>query len=204
MESKTARKITVYTVGHSNHALADFLALLKEAGAAVIADVRSRPFSGYAPWFNRAELKRALEAAGFEYRFLGESLGGTPDDEAFYDDEGYVRYDRIASTEGFQDGVGTLLSLSAERAVVVLCGEEDPAECHRRLLVGRVLRERGAALVHIRGDGRFQSEEDVRRAEEAHGAGARQPSLFAREEIREWKSTRSVSRESRPGSSSKS
>jgi uncharacterized protein (DUF488 family) len=43
----------------------------------------------------------------------------------------------------------------------MLCAEENPAACHRRLLVGRVLIERGIQVAHIRGDGRVQTEEEV-------------------------------------------
>jgi hypothetical protein len=72
-----------------------------------------------------------------------------------------------------------------------MCGEEDPTNCHRRLLVGRVLRDRGVEVMHIRGDGRVQSEEEVA-VEEDFRKTRGQLTLFDLEEPDAWKSTRSV------------
>jgi len=47
--------------------------------------------------------------------------------------------------------------------VVVMCSEENPAHCHRRLLVGSVLSEKAVQVQHIRGDGRLQTEDEVAR-----------------------------------------
>ena len=43
----------------------------------------------------------------------------------------------------------------------MLCSEEDPSHCHRRLLVGRVLRQRKIEVQHIRGDGTVQAEDEL-------------------------------------------
>ena len=37
---------------------------------------------------------------------------------------------------------------------------QTPTECHRRLLIGRVLGGRGVEVIHVRGDGRLQSDDD--------------------------------------------
>jgi uncharacterized protein (DUF488 family) len=39
----------------------------------------------------------------------------------------------------------------------------EPVHCHRRLLVGKVLSEKGIQIFHIRGDGRIQSEDEIAR-----------------------------------------
>jgi hypothetical protein len=83
--------------------------------------------------------------------------------------------------------------------VALLCSEEDPAVCHRAILVGRVLRERGARVEHIRGDGRVQPNDEVfaqNREEEKQGK------LFDFAEAPAWKSIPSVLRKKRPNSSS--
>jgi uncharacterized protein (DUF488 family) len=41
----------------------------------------------------------------------------------------------------------------------IMCAEEDPARCHRRLLVGRTLVARGVEVRHIRGSGALEAEE---------------------------------------------
>jgi hypothetical protein len=81
----------------------------------------------------------------------------------------------------------------------MLCAEENPAACHRRLLVGRVLRDRGIQVEHIRGDGRIQTEKDV--AMEV-GPDSHQLTLFQKAEAEPWKSIPSVLRKKRPSSSS--
>lgn len=43
----------------------------------------------------------------------------------------------------------------------MLCSEEDPRRCHRRLLVTRVLTARGIPVLHIRGDGTVLPEQDL-------------------------------------------
>jgi len=85
--------------------------------------------------------------------------------------------------------------------VALVCGEEDPAHCHRRLLIGRVLTERGHTMLHIRGDGRVETDATV-----ATASGKRlvdvQIELFAEMEEDKWKSTASVLPKKAPASSS--
>jgi hypothetical protein len=81
-----------------------------------------------------------------------------------------------------------------------MCSEEDPARCHRHLLIGRVLRERGVSFLHIRGDGRLQPDEELTAAE---GPAPAQTALFMEESRpRPWRSLRSVSRRRTPLTSS--
>ena len=44
---------TVWTVGHSNVSLEDFLQLLARQRIDVVVDVRSSPYCGYATHFNK-------------------------------------------------------------------------------------------------------------------------------------------------------
>lgn len=185
----------VYTVGHSNHAQEDFLTLLREHGIEALADVRSAPYSRYAAQFDKDQLRDAVSAAGIRYLYLGAELGGRPDGEEFYGEDGRVDYARVAQSRGFRVGIGRLETGIAEYRVALMCSEEDPAACHRRLLVGRALERRGASMLHIRGDGSVQ-------AETPDEPTMRQLALFGEQERPEWKSIRPVSRGRRPGSSS--
>jgi len=62
----------LYTIGHSNHKIEDFISLLKRYEVTCVADVRSAPYSRYCPQFNKDVLAAALEAAGIAYMFLGK------------------------------------------------------------------------------------------------------------------------------------
>jgi len=192
---------TAYTVGHSNHSLEAFLDLLKRHGIEVVVDVRSSPYCRYATHFNKEPLQEELRAGRFRYLFLGDVIGGRPDGGAFYDAEGRVLYDRLAESDRFKRGIERLRDGIKTYRVALMCGEEDPAGCHRRLLIGRVLDGEGIGVLHIRGDGRLQSEEELADEEEFRKTKG-QKTLFDMEEPDEWKSIQSVSPRRPPGSSS--
>jgi uncharacterized protein (DUF488 family) len=185
MENGSNTSLRVLTVGHSNHKVEHFLDLLKSHAVQVVADTRSYPHSEYATQFDQKPLKMALEADGIRYVFLGRELGGRPDGDEFYDDQGHVLYDRVAETELFQEGVLRLEKGIREYKVAMLCAEENPAACHRRLLIGRVLLNRGIQVDHIRGDGRIQTEAEV--AAETN-PNKDQSALFEKVEAEPWKS----------------
>jgi uncharacterized protein (DUF488 family) len=153
--------MTIWTVGHSRHELAALLAVLRGPGIELVADIRSQPFSRYNPQFNRQRFGAALSEAGLGYLFLGAELGGRPPEPEFYHGDGHVRYAALASTERFSAGLRRLLAEADRQRVAVLCSEEDPRRCHRRLLVGRVLTARGIPVRHIRGDGSVIRDEDL-------------------------------------------
>jgi len=187
------------TIGHSNHTVEHFLSLLRAHAVQVVVDERSQPYSKYATQFDQDLLKIALQAAGIRYLYLGRELGGRPEGDEFYDEEDHVLYDRVAATNFFQEGLARLEKGIREYNVAMLCSEENPAGCHRRLLVGRVLLDRGIQVQHIRGDGRIQSEEEVAAELDPNHD---QLSLFQEAEAEPWKSIPSVLRKKRPSNSS--
>ena len=182
---------TIWTIGHSHHPLETLCNLLAEHQIELLVDVRSDPYSRYASQFNRQTLSTALPGRGVRYLFLGDLLGGRAEDPQFYDDEGHVRYDRLAESPGFRQGIERLLAGIGQFRAAILCSEEDPAHCHRRLLIGRVLTERGHTMLHIRGDGSLESDETVAAQAGKPLIGA-QPALFAELDEDQWRSTASV------------
>jgi uncharacterized protein (DUF488 family) len=177
----------ICTVGHSRHEISALLDLLRQHQIEVVADVRSHPSSRYNPQFNRNSLRSSLLAAKIEYVFLGQELGGRPPEPEFYDAGGHVLYGAVAKSERFGAGLERLLTGAGTYRVAILCSEENPENCHRHLLVGRVLAGRGIAVHHIRGDGSVISEDDLGRLSEDTAQGA----LFG-EDAAAWKSARSV------------
>jgi uncharacterized protein (DUF488 family) len=191
----------LYTIGHSNHPLDSFLGLLDAHTIQVLVDVRSQPYSKYTPHFASRQLKAAVTAREILYLYLGKELGGRPDGAEFYDADGYVRYDFVAESPLFLEGITRLEQGIQRYRVAAMCAEEDPAGCHRRLLIGRVLATRGTTVLHIRADGSVQREEEFGATDALRHAGG-QLTLFPDEEVREWKSTRSVLRKEPPRTSS--
>jgi len=160
MESKAERQ-TIFTIGHSNLDLEAFIKLLKDNDIEVLVDVRSNPYSRFASQFNKVSIQKTIQANGMKYLFLGKELGGKPEGTDFYDSDGYVLYSRIADSPLFAEGIERLIKGIKKYRVAIMCSEENPINCHRRLLVGRVLSDKGIQVLHIRGDGRIQSEDDI-------------------------------------------
>jgi uncharacterized protein (DUF488 family) len=153
----------VFTIGHSNQTTEEFLDLLRQHQIDVVVDVRSSPFSRFVPQFNKREVQAAVREAGFQYVYLGRELGGRPDlDSDLIDDEGHAMYGLIAETDEFLTGIRRLCEGISRYRVAMMCSEEDPTDCHRRLLVSRVLiLDHGMDVRHIRGDGRIDGEDDL-------------------------------------------
>jgi uncharacterized protein (DUF488 family) len=59
----------------------------------------------------------------------------------------------MAARPEFAAGLARVVDETAHHRVCLLCAEREPLDCHRCLLVGRALAERGLKLGHIRVDG---------------------------------------------------
>jgi uncharacterized protein (DUF488 family) len=159
--------LAVWTIGHSTHPVDALVELLHGQRIEVLADVRSAPYSRHNPQFRRETLRASVEQAGLRYVWLGAELGGRPPEPEFYDAKGHARYDLVAETERFQAGLERLLTGAATYRVAIMCSEEDPGRCHRRLLVTRALVTRGVEVRHIRGDGTVVTEAELSDGEAA-------------------------------------
>jgi len=146
----------IYTIGHSNHPIERFTALLQQHGIDALADVRSTPYSRFNPQFNREKLQASLASAGIRYVFLGEELGARSKDPACYDESGRVSYGKLASTAPFRRGLERLLTGMRDHRIATMCAEREPLECHRTLLVSRELEKLGVPVTHILQDGSLE------------------------------------------------
>ena len=147
----------IFTIGHSNHSLENFLALLSKHRVTAVADVRSAPWSRFNAHFNRNELSAALKTRSIHYVYLGRELGGRPEDPALYDDGGRVRYERVARTSNFRAGVARIVGGAAEHRIALMCAEKEPLDCHRTHLVAQALDADGVEVMHILADGEIES-----------------------------------------------
>ena len=151
----------LFTIGHSNQTLDDFLGLLRQHRIEAVADVRTVPRSRYVPHFSAGPLSEALAGRGIAYIPMGRELGGRPEGDEFYDEEGHVLYGQLAAAPAFRSGLDQVLAEAQSSRIALLCSEEDPNRCHRHLLIGRVLRARGVPVSHIRRDGRVETEAEL-------------------------------------------
>lgn len=151
--------MTIFTIGHGNLELREFIKLLERHGIAVLVDIRSQPFSTHSPQFNQGNLASWLEFYNIDYRFLGEELGGRPRDPSLYLANGEPDYDRMEKTAPYQRGIETILTLAEEQRLALMCSEGDYHNCHRHRLVSRTIRMRGVEVKHILPDGSTAVEE---------------------------------------------
>jgi uncharacterized protein (DUF488 family) len=143
------------TIGHSNIPADRFLGLLRSAGADAVADVRSTPASRRYPWFSGKNLAARLRQEAMVYAAFAGALGGRPREAALYCD-GIADYEAMAQRDEFRAGLDRLRDLASQHCVCLMCAEREPLDCHRCLLVGRALAERGLMLGHILHDGTIE------------------------------------------------
>ena len=155
----------LYTIGHSNHSLEKFVRLLEDNSITTLVDVRTVPYSRYNPHFNRENLEFLLLQREMQYVYAGKYLGGRPSDPTCYKsrvlpEEGAdylheVDYPEVMKRDWFVQGIERLLEMADEHTTVIMCSEENPAECHRHHLIAQYLLASHPTVdvQHIRGDG---------------------------------------------------
>jgi uncharacterized protein (DUF488 family) len=153
---------TIYTIGHSTHTIERFLQLLGMHDITAVCDVRSSPYSRFNPQFNKENLQRELKLHQLAYVHLGNELGPRSSDPACYENR-RVRYDRIARTQLFRDGLKRLKEGLKTYRIAMMCAEKDPLACHRTILICRYLRSPDFSIRHILEDGGIEENSETER-----------------------------------------
>ena len=153
--------MSLFTIGHSNLEMDEFLAALRLHAVTVLADVRSAPRSSRFPQFSRENLEPAVREAGVSYQFLGEELGGRPADAKLYNAAGLVDYRARRRCRDFQWGIERVIEVAEREPLALLCAEEDPLTCHRFLMIAPELVLRGVFPRHIRRAGSLETQEEA-------------------------------------------
>ena len=147
-----------YTIGHSTRAISEFIELLRDAGVALLADVRAVPRSRTNPQFNREVLPEALVSAGIAYRHLA-ALGGLrgksrtipPERNAFWRNQSFHNFADYAMTEPFRAGLADLLAWGGgEQRCAIFCAEAVWWRCHRRIIADYLV-ALGESVFHLVG-----------------------------------------------------
>jgi uncharacterized protein (DUF488 family) len=159
LQVKTNGLKPLFTVGHSILPFEHFMVLLKNHGVERVADLRSTPQSARMPHFSMPAFEKLLESESVSYLFLGDELGGRPDDADAYRSDGLVDYRARRKSYAFQAGLNRLDRELESRTVAMMCAEEDPLECHRFLLVCPELTQRGILPSHIRKGSQIETQE---------------------------------------------
>jgi uncharacterized protein (DUF488 family) len=133
----------IFTIGHSNHPIEKFLAILQAHQIERVIDVRRFPTSRRWPHFSQAPLAESLRSAGIEYVGMPE-LGGRrpprPDSpHTAWRVEGFRGYADFMDTPQFELPIERARTLAAERRSALMCAEALPWKCHRSLIADALL-----------------------------------------------------------------
>lgn len=151
---------TLYSVGHSNQTLEEFLALIMVYDINCIVDVRSVPASKYSPQFNQENLRSFLLANNVQYLHFGGEFGARRSDSI--DENGQVNFELAAKTPVFISGALRILrGMERGYRIAFMCSEADPLECHRFALVSRYFYDTGIDVQHILKDTKLASHESL-------------------------------------------
>lgn len=144
--------VTVYTIGHSNRTIDDFILALQSAGIQALVDIRIHPTSQRNPQFNEAALRAAMEQHAIIYHWAGRQLGGkrpASDDSVNIALEENMRgFADYMQTTQFQRAASQIVSLTAKSNTALMCAEADPLQCHRSLIADYLLLQ-GHRVIHI-------------------------------------------------------
>lgn len=153
-------KLPFFTIGHSNRSLEAFIALLKGAEIALVADIRKFPRSRSNPQFNTDTLGGALADVGIAYDHIaalggrrGKAASAPPDVNGFWTNSSFHNYADYALSAAFHAGLVQLLDDGRQRRSAIMCSEAVWWRCHRRIVTDYLIAN-GETVFHIMGEGR--------------------------------------------------
>lgn len=146
---------TIFTIGHGNRAIGEFVALLQEAGIECVVDVRAYPVSRRHPQFARDSLDKSLADAGVRYVWEGKALGGRRKPEknsphVALKNPSFRAYAGHMTTEEFRRALDRLVDTGRGRRTAIMCAERLPRKCHRHLVADSLV-ARGVRVLHLMG-----------------------------------------------------
>jgi uncharacterized protein (DUF488 family) len=134
----------IWTIGHSNRSLGEFVELLQCESIEQLADVRRFPGSRAHPHFNREALDAGLREAGIAYRHFA-ALGGrrskrlADSPNVGWRVDAFNRYADYMATAEFASELEALIDFAAAGRTAMMCSEAVPWRCHRRLIADALL-----------------------------------------------------------------
>ncbi|MBR6965370.1 DUF488 domain-containing protein [Candidatus Saccharibacteria bacterium] len=159
----------IYTIGYSGYGNNPELLIseLKKRGIDVLIDVRSNPYSAQFNGYNKEWFEKILLRHGVQYRNYAEYFGAKQKNNVFYskfDGQNMrIDYDIFARSTQFKNGVNNMIAIVDKGfSPVIMCSEKDPMNCHRAIMVARVLfNDYGFAIEHIVPDTKDESQADL-------------------------------------------
>lgn len=143
----------LYTIGHSNHSLKEFIELILSYKITQIVDIRTISKSRRFPWFNKTKLASALSKNKITYHHVSE-LGGLRHTTKKSINKGWINssfrgYADYMQTPEFFTGLKILNELIKKNdKTAIMCAEVLPWRCHRKLVSDAEV-IRGVKVIHV-------------------------------------------------------
>lgn len=152
----------LYTIGHSHHEPDYFLRLLRKYDINYVLDVRSTPYSKFAPQFNAETINAFLSKRNINYVQMGNFFGARPKDLELYTPEGYLDFNKTRNTVDFKKAVNNvLLGMNKGNNIALMCTEKNPIECHRTILVSKAFYDLNIPVKHILSNGTLRTQDSI-------------------------------------------
>ncbi|MDN6519622.1 MAG: DUF488 domain-containing protein [Yaniella sp.] len=148
---------TIFTIGHSNRDLTDFVALLQEQAIEQVVDVRKLPGSKRYPQFDEDTLAQGLSQREIDLtrnqgltgrRRVSKNLAF--ETNAWWKNRSFHNYADHALSPEFQTGLAELIDTASHYRTAVMCSEAVWWRCHRRIIADYVLAQ-SHRVEHIMG-----------------------------------------------------
>ncbi len=149
----------IYTIGHSNRSLEDFISMLSSFKIELLADVRRFPASRKYPYFNKAELSEALEKEQISYLHF-EDLGGRrtaakDSQNTAWRHSAFRGYADYMETATFKTAASQLEEEAGKKLTAYMCSEAVWWSCHRSM-ISDYLKAAGWEVRHIMEAGKWK------------------------------------------------
>ena len=147
----------IYTIGHSNLNIEEFIIKLTSNYLELLIDIRAFPSSKKFPQFKKSKLQTELFALEIEYIWKGRELGGfrkrsdglgESSPNKGWKREGFRIYADYMLSYSFRKTIDDILHSAANKKTVFMCAEKDYRRCHRQLIADYV-QTQGWKVFHI-------------------------------------------------------
>lgn len=152
----------MFTVGHSDRSIEEFVAVLRSADIGTVVDVRKLPGSRRHPHFDEHALGESLRGAGIGFERIPELTGRRPiskdvpfEVNAFWENRSFHNYADHALSDEFREGLARLRNLGRQLPTAIMCSEAVWWRCHRRIIADHLI-ALNEEVIHLMADRRHR------------------------------------------------
>lgn len=152
----------IFAIGHSNYPYDKLIEMIKKYGIDCVVDIRETPYSKYNTQYNREVLRENLKSRGFTYVYMGHEFGAKRQTKESYNDEGYADFEKVIKEELFLKGIERITKdLQMGYKIVLLGAMQEPIRCHRSIMLGKYLNEKGFDVKYIMHEGNIVNQDYI-------------------------------------------